>query len=130
MNGAHTLGVYAIGTDDTCRFLAADFDGDGWRDDVLAYREAAERVGVAVAIERSRSGNGAHAWIFFAVPVQAATARRLGTILVAKASALRPTLGLGAYDRLFPNQDTLPAGGFGKFELRLPEGVSVLTFSP
>jgi superfamily II DNA or RNA helicase len=113
LRGEQTLGVYAIGTDDTCRFLAADFDGEGWRDDVLAYREAAERVGIAVAIERSRSGNGAHAWIFFAEPVPAATARRLGTILVAKASALRPTLGLGAYDRLFPNQDTLPVGGFG-----------------
>lgn len=113
LRGEQTLGVYAISTDDTCRFLAADFDGEGWRDDVLAYREAAERVGIAVAIERSRSGNGAHAWIFFAEPVPAAMARRLGTILVAKASALRPTLGLGAYDRLFPNQDTLPVGGFG-----------------
>ena len=80
---------------------------------VLAYRETAERVGLTVAIERSRSGNGAHGWIFFAEPVPAGTARRLGTILVAKASALRPTLGLGAYDRLFPNQDTLPIGGFG-----------------
>jgi len=113
LRGAQTLGVYAIGADDTCRFLAADFDGEGWRDDVLAYREAAERVGLTVAIERSRSGNGAHGWIFFADPVPAVTARKLGTILVAKASALRPTLGLGAYDRLFPNQDTLPVGGFG-----------------
>lgn len=113
LRGEQTLGVYAIGADDTCRFLAADFDGDGWRDDVLAYREAAERVGITVAIERSRSGNGAHGWIFFAETVPAAVARHLGTILVAKASALRPTLNLGAYDRLFPNQDTLPAGGFG-----------------
>lgn len=113
LRGTHTLGVYAIGTDDTCRFLAADFDGEGWKDDVLAYREAAGRVGVTAAIERSRSGNGAHAWIFFAEPVPAAAARRLGTILVAKASALRPTLSLSAYDRLFPNQDTLPVGGFG-----------------
>lgn len=113
LRGEQTLGVYAIGADDNCRFLAADFDGDGWRDDVLAYREAAERVGITVAIERSRSGNGAHGWIFFAEPVPAAAARRMGAILVAKASALRPTLSLGAYDRLFPNQDTLPAGGFG-----------------
>jgi len=113
LRGEHTLGVYAIGADDTCRFLASDFDGDGWRDDVLAYHEAAERVGITVAIERSRSGNGAHGWIFFAEPVPAALARRLGAILVAKASALRPTLSLGAYDRLFPNQDSLPLGGFG-----------------
>lgn len=113
LRGEQTLGVYAIGADDTRWFLAADFDGEGWREDVLAYREAAERVGLTVAIERSRSGNGAHGWIFFAEPLPAAVARRLGMILVAKASALRPTLGLGAYDRLFPNQDTLPIGGFG-----------------
>ncbi len=113
LRGAHTLGVYAIALDDTGRFLAADFDGSDWRADVLAYREAAERIGIKVAVERSRSGNGAHAWIFFAQPVPAAMARRLGTILVAKAAALRPTLSLGAYDRLFPNQDTLSAGGFG-----------------
>jgi len=113
LRGAHTLGIYAIAVDDTCRFLAADFDGSDWRADVLAYREAAECIGIKVAVERSRSGNGAHAWIFFAQPVPAALARRLGTILVAKAAALRPALSLGAYDRLFPNQDTLPAGGFG-----------------
>jgi hypothetical protein len=113
LRGEQTLGVYAIGADDTCRFLAADFDGDGWQDDVRAYREAAERVGVTVAIERSRSGNGAHAWIFFAEPVPATTARRLGMVLVSKAARLHPTMGLGAYDRLFPNQDTLPVGGFG-----------------
>ncbi|MBW7893473.1 MAG: DEAD/DEAH box helicase family protein [Opitutaceae bacterium] len=113
LRGHHTIGVYAINTDDACRFLAADFDGEDWRNDVLAYREAAERIGITVAVERSRSGNGAHGWIFFAEPVPAVTARRLGTILVAKASALRPTMKLAAYDRLFPNQDTLPVGGFG-----------------
>jgi len=113
LRGRRTLGVYAIAADDSCRFLAADFDGGGWQDNVLAYREAAERLGVTVAIERSRSGNGAHAWIFFASPVPAVAARRLGLILVAKASVLRPGLGLEAYDRLFPSQDTLPVGGFG-----------------
>ena len=113
LRGERTLGVYAIGADDSCRFLAADFDGEGWREDALAYQEAAERMGITVAIERSRSGNGAHAWIFFSEPVPALIARKLGLILVAKASALRPTMGLAAYDRLFPNQDTLPIGGFG-----------------
>ena len=103
LRGAHTLGVYAIAVDDTGRLLAADFDGSDWRADVLAYREAAERIGIKVAVERSRSGNGAHAWIFFAQPVPAALARRLGTVLVAQAAALRPALSLGAYDRLFPN---------------------------
>jgi superfamily II DNA or RNA helicase len=111
--GDQAIGVYALRTDDSCIFLAADFDGDGWREDVLAYKEAAQRDGVAVAIERSRSGNGAHAWIFLAEPVPAALARRLGTILLAMASARRPTMSLSAYDRLFPNQDTMPKGGFG-----------------
>lgn len=82
-------------------------------EEVAAYRKAAERCGVTVAVERSRSGDGAHAWIFFSEPVPAAIARRLGTILLAKSSAMRPEMPMSAYDRLFPNQDTLPAGGFG-----------------
>ena len=113
LRGKHTLGVYAIAEDNTCRFLAADFDGEGWRGDVVAYRDAAARSGITVAVERSRSGNGAHAWMFFGESVPAALARRLGLLLIARASAARPALGLAAYDRLFPNQDTLPAGGFG-----------------
>ena len=99
--------------DDSCIFVAADFDGEGWRDDVVAYQSAAKKCGIEVAIERSRSGNGAHAWIFFSEPVPAVLARRLATIILAKASAVHPTLSLGAYDRLFPNQDTMPEGGFG-----------------
>jgi len=113
LRGQQAIGVYALRPDDSCIFLAADFDGEGWRENVLAYREAAQKSGVTAATERSRSGNGAHAWIFFAEPVPAALARQLGTILLAKASALRPTMSLSAYDRLFPNQDTMPKGGFG-----------------
>jgi superfamily II DNA or RNA helicase len=113
LRGRIEIGAYAIREDDSCIFLAADFDGDGWRENVVAYKEAAQRVGVAAAVERSRSGNGAHAWIFFSEAVPATLARRLGTILLAKASATRPTMSLGAFDRLFPNQDTIPKGGFG-----------------
>ncbi len=113
LRGTQTIGTYAIREDDSCIFLAADFDGDGWWDDVQAYRQTAANALVPVAIERSRSGNGAHAWVFFAEPVPAVLARRLGTILLAKASAARPSMSLSAYDRLFPNQDTMPAGGFG-----------------
>ncbi len=91
--GSQAIGVYALRTDDSCLFLAADFDGEGWRENVLAYQGAAQKAGVSVAIERSRSGNGAHAWIFFVEPVPAFLARRLGTILLAKASAMRPTKG-------------------------------------
>jgi superfamily II DNA or RNA helicase len=113
LRGHQAIGVYALRSDDACIFLAADFDGPGWHENAVAYKDAAQRSGVTVAIERSRSGNGAHAWIFFAEPVPAVLARRLGTILLAKASALRPTMSLNAYDRLFPNQDAMPKGGFG-----------------
>jgi superfamily II DNA or RNA helicase len=113
LRGHQAIGVYALRKDDSCIFLAADFDGDGWKDNVLAYKEAAQKSGVTAAIERSRSGDGAHAWIFLAEPVPAVLARRLGTILLAKASAVRPAMNLSAYDRLFPTQDTMPKGGFG-----------------
>ncbi len=113
LRGRQAIGVYALRPDDSCIFLAADFDGDGWQENVTAYRNAARVAGVGVAVERSRSGNGAHAWIFFSEPVPATLARQLGTLLLARASAACPTLSLSAYDRLFPNQDTMPRGGFG-----------------
>jgi superfamily II DNA or RNA helicase len=113
LRGIHTLGVYAITDDNSCRFLSADFDGDGWKDNISAYREAGSTAGVPIALERSRSGRGGHAWIFFSEPVPASLARKLGVILLAKASALKPTMGLDAFDRFFPNQDAVSVGGFG-----------------
>src|SRR3989338_1386232 len=87
LKGKYTIGTYAIREDDTCTFLAADFDGDGWRQDVLAYRAAARELGIQIEVERSRSGDGAHGWIFFAEPVAARAARQLGTVVVARAQA-------------------------------------------
>ena len=113
LTGRHTIGTYAIREDDSCIFLAADFDGDGWMQDIEAYRRAAEQMGISVAIERSSSGNGGHAWIFFARPVPAVLARRLGTLIVARASSFHQGMKLSTYDRFFPNQDMCPKGGFG-----------------
>lgn len=113
LTGKSVIGTYAIRSDNTCVFLAADFDGKGWDEDVLAYQKAARELGVNVAIERSRSGNGGHVWIFFGEPVPALMARRLGTLIVAKASSFHAAMSLASYDRFFPNQDSLPAGGFG-----------------
>lgn len=113
LQGKHTIGTYALRENDTCIFLAADFDGDGWRQDVLAYRAAARELGIQVEIERSRSGDGAHGWIFFAEPIPARVARQLGTVIVARALASRHAMSLDTYDRFFPNQDTVPKGGFG-----------------
>ncbi len=113
LRGQQAVGVYALRQDDSCIFVAADFDGNGWKENVSAYKAAADAAGVAAVAELSRSGNGAHAWIFFAEPVPATLARQLATLLLAKASGSRPTMSLSTYDRLFPNQDTMPRGGFG-----------------
>ena len=113
LRGSHTIGVYPMLPDDTCRFLAADFDKENWRRDASAFLEACRSKGVPAALERSRSGNGGHVWIFFAEPVPAALARRLGVHLVTEAMERNPDIGFESYDRFFPSQDTVPAGGFG-----------------
>ena len=113
LKGTQTIGTYAIREDDTTIFLATDFDGSGWEQDVVAFRAAARELGIQAEIERSRSGNGGHTWIFFSEPVSAREARQLGTVVVARAQASRHAMGLETFDRFFPNQDTLPKGGFG-----------------
>jgi superfamily II DNA or RNA helicase len=111
--GDHTIGVYPLLEDDGCYFLAIDFDEAEWREDVRAFADSCTDLGVPVAIETSRSGNGAHAWIFFAERVSARDARRMGTAIISHTCARTRQLKLTSYDRLFPNQDTMPKGGFG-----------------
>ncbi len=113
LQGRHVMGVYPLLEDETCWFLAADFDKSSWKDEVAAFAETCRSVGVPVAIERSRSGNGAHVWFFFATPVPASTARKMGCYLITETMNRRHELGMDSYDRLFPNQDTIPRGGFG-----------------
>jgi hypothetical protein len=90
-----------------------DFDKKTWKEDAAAFRETCSFLGVPASVECSRSGNGAHIWIFFERPVPAGLARRLGSLLLTKTMERRHQLGLDSYDRLFPNQDTMPKGGFG-----------------
>ena len=106
-------GIYPLLPDDTTWLLCADFDDGDWQADVHAFCEAAQTLGLTPAVERSRSGEGAHIWFFFAEPVPAADARKLGSFLLTRAMAKRHELSFRSYDRLFPSQDTMPKGGFG-----------------
>lgn len=107
------MGVYPMLLDERCWFLAADFDGEDWAVDARAFLETCHRLDVPAALERSRSGNGGHVWIFFDEAVPAALARKLGAHVLTETMESRPELGFRSYDRFFPNQDTLPKGGFG-----------------
>ena len=111
--GEHTVGVYPLLTDDTCHFLAVDFDEQEWKDDATAFMRSCKELGIPAALEVSRSGKGAHAWIFFARRVAARDARRLGSAVISHTCAQTRQLKLASYDRLFPNQDSMPKGGFG-----------------
>jgi len=113
LQGKQTIGVYTLLPDDTCRFLAVDFDKASWQEDVAAFRETCLSLGLPVAVERSRSGNGAHAWFFFTEPLMAAVARVMGCYLITETMSRRHQLSMESYDRLFPSQDTMPRGGFG-----------------
>lgn len=111
--GKQTVGVYPLLEDDTCHFLAVDFDEADWQQDAQAFMLSCGELGVPAALEVSRSGQGAHAWVFFSGRVSARDARRLGTAIISHTCARTRQLKLASYDRLFPNQDSMPKGGFG-----------------
>ena len=110
---AFAMGAYPMTSDNRCWFLAVDFDGNDWRDSVRHFRDVCDAAGLPCYVEISRGGNGAHAWLFFDGSVAAADARKMGVILLSRAMAAHPEIGFASYDRLFPNQDILPRGGFG-----------------
>ena len=108
-----TIGVYPLLPDETCWFVASDFDQADWTADVSQFVEMCRRFHIPAGVERSRSGNGGHVWTFFSEPVPAVLARRLFSFVLTETMDHRPEMGLRSYDRLFPSQDTLPKGGFG-----------------
>lgn len=113
LSGKQVVGLYPLLTDNTCHLLAADFDKEGWQGAVRAMAQVCLNFNIPHAIEISRSGNGAHLWIFFSEAIQACDARLLGFGLLDKAMEIHPDLSFDSYDRLFPNQDIIPEGGFG-----------------
>ncbi len=111
--GEHTVGVYPLLSDETCWFLAVDFDKKPWREDVAIFLRTCNEIGVSVALERSRSGKGGHVWMFVDCPISASLARKFGCAILTRSMERRHQIGLDSYDRFFPSQDTMPKGGFG-----------------
>lgn len=111
--GRGVVGIYPMLPDETCRFLAMDFDKGDWQKDVTTLRAVCGEFDIPVAVERSRSGNGGHLWFFFETALSAALVRKFGTALLTRSMSRRPALPFKSYDRLFPSQDTLPKGGPG-----------------
>ena len=99
--------------DETCWLLAVDFDKKTWQKDAAAFLAACREMNVPAVLERSRSGNGGHVWIFFNRAIPATTARKLGCAILTRTMEFRHQMGLESYDRFFPNQDTMPKGGLG-----------------
>ncbi len=111
--GEAVIGCYPLLKDNSCWFLACDFDKEGWVLDSLAYLDVCKRFGIPAYLERSRSGRGGHVWVFFYAPVSAVSARQLGMRILREAMNVRGEIDLSSYDRFFPNQDFVPTGGFG-----------------
>jgi len=105
--GEQTIGIYPLLVDETCWFLAVDFDKKTWQEDSAAFLDVSQELRVPAALERSRSGNGGHVWIFFDRIVPAVTARKLGCTILTQTMERRHQIGLNSYDRFFPNQDTM-----------------------
>ncbi len=113
LRGEASIGIYPLLRNDTCTLLACDFDGGTWALDALAFLDACHHAEVPATLERSRSGDGAHVWVFFAEPIPAASARTIGMGLLRRAMTSRAELDLSSYDRFFPSQDFMPKGSFG-----------------
>lgn len=112
LKGEITIGIYPLLPEDTCNFLAIDFDKKTYEQDVTAFWSTCDELNIPIYVEKSRSGNGAHIWIFLEESMHANVVRKMGNILLTKTME-KASLDLNSYDRLFPNQDTMPKGGFG-----------------
>ena len=107
------IGQYVLDKDCNTNVLIIDFDKADWKEATNAVRLVAKSHGIDAAVERSRSGSGAHIWFFFLEPMSAKTARDFGSSLINEAAALNKTITFDAFDRMLPAQSTIPEGGFG-----------------
>lgn len=116
-DGCDVMGIYVVLNGNQCNFLCVDFDdkqcAHGYKNDVLVFVDVCKSWDIPCSIERSRSGNGAHVWIFFEEPLAAIKARKLGNAILTEAMNRDGRVSLKSYDRVFPSQDYLPEGGLG-----------------
>ena len=118
-DGGDVIGIYPLLPDDTCRFLVFDFDdheaspGTAWREDVDTLRKICSQNAVPCYVERSRSGSGAHVWLFFDAPISAELAHKFGSALLTKGAESVNLRDFRTYDRMLPAQEHLPGGGLG-----------------
>ena len=127
--GKQTVGIYPLLPDETCWFLAADFDKEGWQEDVRAFLNTCRDFGLTAAVERSRSGRGGHVWIFFEEPIAGGTARKLGSAILTRAMDRRHMIGLDSQDSFFTNQDTMPKGASEPYYASAPRDDGITTAS-
>ncbi len=107
------IGIYPMMQDETANFVAIDFDDETWQQDVTTIRRSCSTLDIPVYIERSRSGDGAHCWFFFSEPIQVKLARRFASSVITYSMNQNHKIKFSSYDRLLPNQDNMPDGGFG-----------------
>lgn len=126
-NGNDVVAIYPMLENNLCQLLVFDFDNhakgaeqedyanidDGWKEEINALRHICKNLDVDAAVERSRSGRGAHLWIFFKEMVPARLARRFGFALLEKGAESVNLKSFKYYDRMIPTQDALPEGGLG-----------------
>lgn len=113
MMGKIIIGVYPIQLDDQVNFLAFDFDKENWFKNAVQLINFCLSVNIPTYLEKSKSGNGAHVWIFLSHPISAAKVRKFGFKILKKANISIDSKEKGGFDRIFPNQDFLQDGGLG-----------------
>jgi len=113
LKGEQLVGIYPLLKDNTSCFIAADFDDEGWENECKVVIKACSDSNIPACLERSRSGNGGHIWIFFEQPYPAIKSRKIIISLLQKAGVFSVFDKNSSFDRLFPNQDFLSGKGFG-----------------
>ncbi len=113
LNGEQLIGVYPLLKDNTSYFLVADFDEESWVDECKVFLKACDENGISAYLERSRSGNGGHVWIFFEQPYPAIRSRKIFISILEQSGAFSVFDKSSSFDRLFPNQDLLSGKGLG-----------------